>query len=133
MPQVHAETISLFGFAPGGACPAMIVANHAVRSYRTFSPLPIIIGGIFSAALIPQITPEGVLWPNVIRHRFRMEPGLSSLAFRKTKARSPGRLIELICRKETIYSSMRFVKILSSHLALSPFNRCFSHRTYPLP
>src|SRR5882672_3820757 len=31
---------SLFGFAPGGVCPAVAVARNAVRSYRTFSPLP---------------------------------------------------------------------------------------------
>ncbi len=31
---------SLFGFAPGGACRAVPVAGSAVRSYRTFSPLP---------------------------------------------------------------------------------------------
>ena len=30
----------LFGFAPGGACHAAAVAGRAVRSYRTFSPLP---------------------------------------------------------------------------------------------
>ena len=31
---------SLFGFAPGGVCHAGSVAGTAVRSYRTFSPLP---------------------------------------------------------------------------------------------
>ncbi len=31
---------SLFGLAPGGVCPAASVAAGAVRSYRTFSPLP---------------------------------------------------------------------------------------------
>jgi len=31
---------SLFGLAPGGVCPAAGVAAGAVRSYRTFSPLP---------------------------------------------------------------------------------------------
>ena len=30
----------LFGFAPGGVCRAVSVAGHAVRSYRTLSPLP---------------------------------------------------------------------------------------------
>jgi len=29
-----------FGLASGGACPAPPVARRAVRSYRTFSPLP---------------------------------------------------------------------------------------------
>ena len=32
--------LSLFGLAPGGACHARPVAGTAVRSYRTFSPLP---------------------------------------------------------------------------------------------
>jgi hypothetical protein len=31
---------SLFGLAPGGVCRAVGVAADAVRSYRTFSPLP---------------------------------------------------------------------------------------------
>jgi len=31
---------SLFGLAPSGVCPATIIADGAVRSYRTFSPLP---------------------------------------------------------------------------------------------
>src|SRR4029079_18961167 len=31
---------SLFGFAPGVVCHAASVAESAVRSYRTFSPLP---------------------------------------------------------------------------------------------
>src|SRR4029077_11407612 len=31
---------ALFGFAPGGVCRAVAVARNAVRSYRTFSPLP---------------------------------------------------------------------------------------------
>jgi hypothetical protein len=31
---------SLFGLAPCGVCPARTIAGAAVRSYRTFSPLP---------------------------------------------------------------------------------------------
>ena len=31
----------LFGLAPGGVCLAVLVAKHAVRSYRTLSPLPL--------------------------------------------------------------------------------------------
>jgi len=30
----------LFGLAPCGVCPATVIADGAVRSYRTFSPLP---------------------------------------------------------------------------------------------
>jgi len=32
----------LFGLAPSGVYPAMFVTKHAVRSYRTISPLPLI-------------------------------------------------------------------------------------------
>ncbi len=45
----------LLGLAGGGVCPATTVTGHAVRSYRTISPLPARprpnIGGIFSVAL----------------------------------------------------------------------------------
>ena len=46
----------LFGLAPHGVCPAGRIAPSAVRSYRTFSPLPKTelapgAGGIFSVAL----------------------------------------------------------------------------------
>ena len=40
-PQVAASAARpLLGLAPGGVCPATAVASGAVRSYRTFSPLP---------------------------------------------------------------------------------------------
>jgi len=44
---------SLFGLAPCGVCPARCITAAAVRSYRTFSPLPEPCGsgGIFSVAL----------------------------------------------------------------------------------
>jgi hypothetical protein len=46
----------LFGLAPAGVYPATIVTDGAVRSYRTFSPLPVptqasAVGGVFSVAL----------------------------------------------------------------------------------
>jgi len=34
------SAVPLFGLAPGGVCPAAGIAAGAVRSYRTFSPLP---------------------------------------------------------------------------------------------
>jgi len=34
------ESVRLFGLAPGGVYPATTVTSRAVRSYRTFSPLP---------------------------------------------------------------------------------------------
>ncbi len=52
----------LFGLAGGGACPADVVANEAVRSYRTISPLPEAIKPlrryIFCGAF-PGIAPDG--------------------------------------------------------------------------
>src|SRR5581483_8778054 len=41
-PYAHAQSLvpSLFGLAPGGVCRAADVTADAVRSYRTFSPLP---------------------------------------------------------------------------------------------
>ena len=64
---------SLFGFAPGGVCLATHVAMRAVGSYPTLSPLPAKAGGILSVALSLRSPP-----PDVIRHRFSVEPGLSS-------------------------------------------------------
>ena len=48
----HANWL-LLGLAPGGVCPADDVTIVAVRSYRTFSPLPRAEarGGMFSVAL----------------------------------------------------------------------------------
>ena len=81
---------SLFDLAPGGVCPAASVTRSAVRSYRTFSPLPRLAqrtlaglprrsckaakaGGMFSVALSLGSPPAAVS-----RHRVIMEPGLSS-------------------------------------------------------
>jgi hypothetical protein len=58
----------LFGLAPCGVYPAHAVTSAAVRSYRTFSPLPASedAGGIFSVALaVTQVYPAS---PDVIRH-----------------------------------------------------------------
>jgi hypothetical protein len=47
--------LRLFGLAAGGVYPAADVTISAVRSYRTFSPLPAApksgFGGVFSVAL----------------------------------------------------------------------------------
>jgi hypothetical protein len=61
----------LFGLAPDGVCPAILVTKNAVRSYRTISPLP--FGGIFSVALSLGSPPLAVN-----QHPAFMEPGLSS-------------------------------------------------------
>jgi len=71
-------TLSLFGLAPGGVCPATCVATSAVRSYfklpafafgRTISPLPSCEGGIFSVALSLRSPSAGVT-----RHRIPWSP-----------------------------------------------------------
>jgi len=74
----HGFAPSLFGLAPGGVCHAAGVTVDAVRSYRTFSPLPQLNnrhGGMFSVALSLGSHP-----PDVIRHHLSAEPGLSSPA-----------------------------------------------------
>jgi len=43
------------------------VTSRAVRSYRTFSPLPTEAGGIFSVALSMGSRPPGVTWRPVRR------------------------------------------------------------------
>jgi len=42
LPEFNANHVNefLFGLASSGVYPAMLVTNHAVRSYRPFSPLP---------------------------------------------------------------------------------------------
>ena len=61
----------LFGLAPSGVYPATDITVSAVRSYRTFSPLPFHFvetnGGIFSVALsvgshLPEVVWHPVLW-----------------------------------------------------------------------
>jgi hypothetical protein len=51
---------SLLGLAPDGVYPATDVTISAVRSYRTFSPLP--AGGIFSVALSVSSHFPGITW-----------------------------------------------------------------------
>ena len=88
-PEPCGSSSSLFGLAPGGACRAASVAGRAVRSYRTFSPLPArslpLAGGSISVALSLGSPP-----PDVIRHRFSVEPGLSS----PLRERPSGRLAQ---------------------------------------
>jgi len=62
----HLREISappLFGFAPGGVCRAVSVAGNAVRSYRTFSPLPRQYttrrGGLLLCGTFPELAPAG--------------------------------------------------------------------------
>src|SRR5438105_12521879 len=62
---------SLFGLAPCGVCPALAVTSQAVRSYRTFSPLPRQAGAVCflwhfpSSRLQPGL--PGVTWHIALR------------------------------------------------------------------
>jgi len=78
--QLCGTHMTLLGLARGGVYLALVVTNQAVRSYRTFSPLPVIesrnspsIGGSFSVALslIPSCTLASLLRRvGVTHHRF---------------------------------------------------------------
>src|ERR1700682_58591 len=91
-PDGNAETRkvpSLFGLAPGGACRAVLVAEAAVRSYRTISTLPGLapLGVLIAVPLSLESLP-----PDIIRHRVSVEPGLSSrLRATRLGAASPSR------------------------------------------
>ena len=72
---------SLFGLAPGGVYPATTVASGAVRSYRTFSPLPVptrgrnrryLLCGTSRSHTVASVAPRRYLAPCPV------EPGLSS-------------------------------------------------------
>lgn len=84
---------------PAGFIDAMNVAIHAVRSYHTFSPLPI-NRRLFSVTLSLGLPPAAVS-----RHCFFVEPGLSSIDWVTQKiavAQLSGRhilqLTPLICK-----------------------------------
>ena len=67
----------LFDLAPGGVCPATTVTGGAVRSYRTFSPLPAPHDAglgryVFCGTFRGLAPPRGYLAPRPA------EPGLSS-------------------------------------------------------
>ncbi len=67
---------SLFGLAPDGACRATLVAEDAMGSYPTVSPLPRESRGrLFSVALSLGSPRAGVT-----RRHFSLESGLSSKA-----------------------------------------------------
>ena len=76
-PATRRQRVSLHGLAPDGVYHARPVTSPAVRSYRTFSPLPArplpAAGGLFSVALSLGLPP-----PGVTRHPDPVEPGLSS-------------------------------------------------------
>src|SRR5262249_10895642 len=75
----------LFGLAPCGVCPAPAIAGRAVRSYRTFSPLPRQAGAVCFLWHFPSIGLEPNV-PDVIRHTAQR-----SSDFPLSKPRSPGK------------------------------------------
>ena len=67
--------MDIFGLAPRGVCHAARVALCAVRSYRTFSPLP--EGGLFSVALSVRMAFTPYV-PTFRLARFPVKSGSSS-------------------------------------------------------
>src|SRR5579885_1187438 len=66
----------LFGLTPGGVYHAATVTSHAVRSYRTISPLPSPVaeaGRYIFCGTFRRLTP-----PRCYLAPYPMEPGLSS-------------------------------------------------------
>ncbi len=66
----RAAVPSLFGLAPCGVYPALCVTAKAVRSYRTFSPLPALLaqGGRYLLCGTGRITSLEARTPGVTRH-----------------------------------------------------------------
>ena len=127
----------LFGLAPGGVYTAMHVTVHAVRSYRTFSPLPGEPGGILSVALSVGSRPPGVTW-----HSALWSPDFPPPKRVNTiEKRSPNRLGARLrsgavqskqCMTHSLYRSIRHDPVSSptgSHTAASYASRC----SLPLP
>ncbi len=99
--------VRLFGLAPGGVFPATAVTGSAVRSYRTFSPLPAPkrLGGMFSVALsvgsrLPAVSRRPALWsPDFPLRKFpqRSSGPLRGLSYRFSPAVHsplPGTILE---------------------------------------
>ncbi len=94
---------------PMGFTLPSLLPNNAVGSYPTISPLPnilpqsdVVSGGIISAALSLGSPP-----PDVIRHRFSMEPGLSSRS--KLKLANYKRLPSRLAKK-ALYQARRNIQ-----------------------
>ncbi len=103
-----ARGVPLFGLAPCGVLPATTVTSRAVRSYRTFSPLPASrsalrpparAGGIFSVPLSvgsprPGITRRTALWSSdfPLPRALRCAEARKAMAHGYTQQRSSGQL-----------------------------------------
>jgi hypothetical protein len=99
-------TPSLFGLAPCGVCPARVITAAAVRSYRTFSPLPEPCGpgGMFSVALSVELPPlRGGCPPGRYPAHCSTEFGLSSVS----RQRSSGPAAYLLIIGQALRRSSR--------------------------
>src|SRR5205807_3410494 len=77
----------LFGLAPHGACPAGRIAPSAVRSYRTFSPLPVAGRYLFCGAI--RKTRFERVPPAVSRHAALWRPDFPPVPSREPAAARP--------------------------------------------
>jgi hypothetical protein len=76
----------LFGLAPGGVCHAAAVASRAVRSCRTFSPLPENLRRFVLCGTFPGVAPAGRYPAPFFRGaRTFLHRGLSALAAAVTR------------------------------------------------
>jgi len=103
---------SLFGLAPCGVCPARRITATAVRSYRTFSPLPRRChrGGMFSVALSVEWPAQAKLgWgtlPDVIRHTALRSSDFPPASSEDDASDRPVQLPTLYCnsRRSSVFS-----------------------------
>jgi len=69
-PESNTNSVNGFilGLASSGVCLAAMITHYAVRSYRTFSPLPLVLqkGGLFSVALSIGSHRPDVIWRCVL-------------------------------------------------------------------
>ena len=90
----------LFGLAPCGVYPAMRLTTHAVRSCRTFSPLPCSCEwAVFSLWHLPSRSLDAPV-PDVIRHTaLRSSDFPPPVRLAANRQRSPGHLPSIIIRE----------------------------------
>ena len=101
----------LFGLAPCGVCPATAIAGGAVRSYRTFSPLPACLRkrAVYFLLHWPSLCLEAQI-PGVTRHTALRSPDFPPPPWQATEAaivQPPadqlyGSELALQCRKRTV-------------------------------
>jgi hypothetical protein len=113
-PKPKPQAPSLFGLAPCGVCPARRIAAAAVRSYRTFSPLPRRCrrGGMFSVALSVEWPGQAKLGrgtlPDVIRHTALRSSDFPPV-FRRATVRSSCQqlIVTVVSRQSSVFSRQK--------------------------